>query len=140
MPDATSTELVAYDQAMFPMLQTVDPGDVTARLVGRMVKAESLDELFAVMEGTLSRDLIGQAVDVRSVSWQPYESDRGVIPLAVVEAVKIETGELVEFATTSDALVYFLRRAEVIGALPFAARITARKTKSGQTALNFTKD
>lgn len=137
MAEATKTEIVAYDQTLFPMLRETDPEAVQARMAAQMFKAESIEDLFGVLNGTLSRDLVGQAVDVRSVAWQPYESDRGTIPLAVVEAVKLETGELVEFATTSTMLVAFLRQAEIIGALPFTARITSKKTRGGNMALNF---
>lgn len=137
MPEAPTTEVVAYDQAKFPMLREVDPEAVQARMAAQIFKAETIDDLFGTLNGTLSRDLIGTAIDVRGVEWQPYESDRGIIPLAVVSAVKIETGELVEFATTSTMLVAFLRQAELIEALPFATRIVGKKTKSGNMALNF---
>lgn len=138
MSASKSTDVaVAYDQATFPDLLNQDPEEVRKRFAARFMKAESLEDLFRVLEGNVSRDLVGRTLEVRGVSWAPYESDRGVIPLAVCEAVDISTGESVEFATTSEALTMFVRRAQLLEQLPFRARIAEKLTRSGQTALNF---
>lgn len=132
-----STELVAYDTAMFPQLLDQDPDAVRARFAARFTRAESLDDLFAVLEGSTSKDMVGRTVTILGVAWAPFESDRGIIPLAVCDAADAKTGEAFEFATTSEMLTLFIRQAELIKALPFTARITDKKTRSGQTALNF---
>lgn len=134
---ASSTELAPYDHAMFPNLLDQDPRAVMSRFAARFMKAETLEDLFAVLEGTSSQDLAGHSVEVRGVAWAPYESDRGVIPLAICDAVDLGTGEVIEFATTGEVLTMMLRRVELIGAFPFRARITSKKTRSGQNALNF---
>ena len=59
------------------------------------------------------------------------------IPLAICQAVDLTTGEETEFATTAGVLTMFIRRAELIGAIPFDAKIVGKKTANGQTALNF---
>ena len=64
-------------------------------------------------------------------------SPTGVVPLAICQAVDLTTGEETEFATTGGVLTMFIRRAELIGAIPFDAKIVGKKTASGQTALNF---
>lgn len=133
----TSVDLVAYDPALFPALLEQDPLAVTARFAERFARAETLEDLFNVLEGNTSKDLIGHTLEVQAVSWVPFESDRGVIPNAICTAVDTATGELFEFATTSSVLTMFIRRAELVGALPFTARIAGKKTRSGQTALNF---
>lgn len=132
-----STDLVAYDQALFPSLVDQDPAAVRERFAKRFMAAESLDDLFSVLEGSTSKDMVGKKVRITSVGWAPFESDRGIIPLAICAAADVDTGEAFEFATTSEALTMFIRRAEVIGAMPFDARIASKKTRSGQNALNF---
>ena len=134
MPDA---EVLAYDDKLFPELLRTDPESVMARFAERFVKAETLDDLFDVLEGNLSRSLIGHKVRVQAVSWVPYQSDRGVVPLAACKATDLTTGEETEFATTGGVLTMLIRRAELIGAIPFDAKIVGKKTGSGQTALNF---
>ncbi|MGH2876216.1 MAG: hypothetical protein ACRDLV_08200, partial [Solirubrobacteraceae bacterium] len=119
---AVSGEIVLYDTQVFPMLRQQDPLEVQARFAARFSKAQSLEDLFGVLEGTSSQDLVGRVVEIRAVAWAPYESDKGVIPLAICEAVNASTGEILEFATTSQMLTLFLRQAELIGALPFQAR------------------
>jgi hypothetical protein len=135
MPD--STGLVAYDTQMFPNLLDQDPEAVRERFARRFAAAEDIDDLFGVLQGSTSKDMVGRALTINSVAWAPFESDRGVIPLAVCDAVDIHTDEVVEFATTSEALVLFIRKAELIGAMPFSVRVVAKKTRSGNTALNF---
>lgn len=134
---AESTELVTYDTTLFPKLLDQDPQAVRERFAARFSQAESVEDLFAVLQGTTSKDMVGRSITIRAVHWAPFESDRGIIPLAVCDAVDVQTGELFEFATTSEMLTMFIRRAELIKALPFGARITSKKTRSGNTALNF---
>lgn len=132
-----STEVVAYDPQLFPVLATQDPEEVVRRFAARFAGAETLDDLFGALEGNTSLALVGHVLEVKAVRWLPYESDRGVIPLAVCDAVDIATGEVIEFATTSMVLTMFIRRAELIDALPFVAKIASKTTRSGQRALNF---
>lgn len=133
----TSTELVAYDQTLFPKLLDQDPEAVTARFAQRFLTAGSVDELFDVLKGQTSRDMIGRRLQLLDVAWAPFESDRGIVPLAICNATDIETGEVLEFATTSMALTMFIRRCELIDALPVNVRITSKKTRGGNDALNF---
>lgn len=132
-----STELVAYDPALFPALVEQDPDKVRERFAARFAQAESMDDLFDVLSGQTSKDMVGTTLTIDAVAWAPFESDRGIIPLAVCDAHDAKTGEVREFVTTSEMLVLFIRRAEIIKALPFTARITSKKTRSGMTALNF---
>jgi hypothetical protein len=133
----TKTEIVAYDHKLFPQLLDQDPEAVRERFAKRFMAAESVADLFDVLEGSTSQGMVGRRLQINGVTWAPYESDRGIIPLAICDAADLETGEIVEFATTSEALTMFIRRAELIGGLPFDARIASKKTRSGQTALNF---
>jgi len=129
--------LIAYDPALFPNLLDQDPAAVRERFARRFAASKTIDDLFDALEGNTAQGLAGRALEIRSVAWAPYESERGVIPNAICEAVDIKTGEVLEFATTSDALVLFIRQAELIGGLPFKARIVKKTTRTGNTALNF---
>jgi hypothetical protein len=130
-------ELIAYDQAMFPQLLDQDPAAVRERFARRFMAAETMDDLFNALEGNTAQALAGRRVQIRGVAWAPFTSDRGIIPLAICDAASLPDGEVLEFATTGDALVLFLRKTELIGGFPVDVRIAAVKTRSGQTALNF---
>ena len=139
VPAAETGEIVLYDAAMFPDLTARDPRDVQASFTRRFAKATSLDDLFDVLEGNNTRGMVGRKIEVREVAWQPYESDDGVIPLAIVTAADLDSGELMEFATTSGFITLFIRMAEILGELPFKAKVTEKKTRSGKMALNLAR-
>lgn len=134
---AAGTEIAPYDHALFPDLLSQDPLAVMQRFARRFMAAESLDALFDVLSGNTAQALVGRRLQISQVAWAPFTSDRGIIPNAICQASDIETGEVLEFATTSEALTMFIRRAELIGALPFNVKVAAVKTKGGNTALNF---
>ena len=129
--------IIAYDPALFPTLLDQDPEAVRARFARRFAAAGNIDDLFDALEGNTAQGLVGRSLEIRAVGWAPYESERGIIPNAICEAVDVKTGEVLEFATTSDALVLFIRQAELVKALPFRAKIAKKTTRSGNTALNF---
>jgi len=135
--EAVDGQLVEYDAALFPALLDQDPAAVRQRFAKRFMEANTIDALFDVLNGQTSKDMVGRRVQILRVAWAPFESERGVIPLAICDAADVETGEALEFVTTSEALTMFIRRAELIGELPFNARIAEKRTRSGQTALNF---
>jgi hypothetical protein len=130
-------ELIAYDPALFPRLLDQDPEAVRERFAKRFMAAESIDDLFSVLEGNTTKDLVGRKLRIHGVSWAPFESDRGVIPNAICDAADLDTGEMLEFATTGEQCVLFLRKAELLGVIPFDARIVSKKTRNGYNALNF---
>ena len=134
---SSSTEVVAYDTNLFPTLLDPDPLEVSARFARRFAAAETVDDLFAVLEGNTVKGMVGRVVEIREVAWIPYESDRGIIPNAILVAGDVETGEALEFATTAEMCVLFVRRCELIGGLPVKVRITEKRTRSGRTAINF---
>jgi len=139
-PQGFGDDEVALDAALvaaFPEILEVSPEAVMDRMAGRLRKSTNLDQLFDSLSGNSSDSLVGKSFEFHTVEWQPYESDRGIIPQAVCGVVDLATGEITEFVTTAWMLVNFLRQAQVINALPFKARIVEKRTKRGQTALNF---
>lgn len=126
-----------YDPELFRNLPTVAPQDMARRFVERFERAETLDDLFDALEGENSKGLAGKTVVIKDVQWQWYLSETGRIPNAICTAAIMPDGEVKEFATTGMVLTMFLRRAQLLGKLPFKAKIVGVKTASGQTALNF---
>lgn len=135
--DATGSELVLYDTQLFPDLKWADPDDAGQRFAERFSRAENLDDLFDVLAGNNTQGMIGRRVEVQAVEWQAFQSDRGVIPNGICLAADIDTGEVLEFATTSQFCTMFLRRAELLGLLPLRLKIVEKVTKGGNKALNF---
>lgn len=116
-----------------------DPEKIARMMGERLDAAETLDDLFNATSGNTSDELIGKTIEVLGVEWDAYEADSGVIPLAIVTARNVATNEPMEFASTAAMLTRFIRAAEVKGWIPFTARIEGKKTRSGQTALNFVR-
>lgn len=114
-----------------------DPEAIAERMAKRVRGAGSMDELFDSLTGKASDQMVGRAFEFVSVAWQPFQAERGVIPLAVCEVIDLATGEQTEFVTTGGMLVQFLRQAQLLDGYPFRARITEKVTRSGQKALNF---
>lgn len=130
-------EIVLYDPALYPteLFDAAEGGVVD--FAARFAKAETVDALFDALAGNTSKSLVGRRLQVMSVRWRLYQADEGWTPMAICDAADVETGEVLEFATTSAMLTAFIRRVQLIDAFPFNTRITETKTRSGQTALNF---
>lgn len=139
--DKTSGETVTGDiidpTRLLDNVRKQDPEAAVQRISSRMLGTNSLDELFSATKGITSDELDGKSIEVTGVEWSEYESQRGPIPLAVVQATDLMTGESFEFATTATMLVTFLYQAQRLSAIPFRARIAAKQTRGGNTALNF---
>ena len=132
-----SMEVVLYDHELFPDLRWADPQDFEARSADRFKRAGTVDELFDVMSGNNSKSMVGRKLEIQAVDFQAYQADDGVIPNAICTAVDINTGEVLEFSTTSGFCTKFLRRVQLMGKLPVRVKITETVTRSGQKALNF---
>lgn len=135
-------DIEAYSPKLLSLCREQDPQEVVKRFARRFDKANTLDELFDVLQGTNSQQLVGKVLDMRGVEWAPYQAKRPsgeevTIPLAIVAAFDLEDGAEMEYATTSTMLCMFLYKVSLIDAFPFQAKIVGKKTNSGQVALNF---
>lgn len=135
--ETASGEVVLYDHDLFPELKWADPQDADKRFADRFNRAETLDDLFDVLQGNTTKGMVGRRVEIQAVEWQAYQADDGVIPNAICLAADIDTGEVLEFATTSGMCTKFIRKAELLELLPVRVKIVDKVTKSGQKALNF---
>lgn len=133
-----SASIAALD-AFYPGITSTDPAAVIDRMKARFRGAQNLDDLFDALDGNNSKSMKGKTFEFRNVTWQPYKASRGIIPLAVCDAVNVATGEVEEFITTGEMVVEFLRQAQLLNLYPFKARIEGKVTRSGQEALNLVR-
>lgn len=139
--DDAVTEHAAKQAAssMQPVAGERDIEQITHDMGERLFAATNLDELFDALQGNNSQKMVGKTITIHSVEWDEYEADTGAIPLAVVTYTEGDSDETDEFATTGFMATRFLRKAELLGAMPFKARIEGKKTRSKNIALNFVR-
>ena len=135
--DATTSDVVLYDPNLFPELRWQDPLEANSRFAARFERAENLDDLFGVLSGNSTQNMVGRRIEIQDVDWIAYQADQGVIPNAICLAADIDSGEVLEFATTSGMCTMFIRKAQLLGLLPVRVKIVEKVTKSGNRALNF---
>lgn len=143
--DATTTDVVLYDHKLFGELRWQDPLEANQRFAERFGSAQSLDDLFDVMSGNNTQKMVGRRLAILDVDFVAYQADDGVIPNALCVAADIDSGELVQFATTSSFCTMFLKKAELLGLYPkkegeeskVRVKITTTLTRGGNTAINF---
>jgi hypothetical protein len=116
-----------------------DPAAIQAQIVARVMKAETLDQLFGVWEAKTSDQLENKVVTVRSVEWSGYNAEIGLIPMAKVQAYDEIDKKDIDFISTAPNLTSFIAKAGQMGQIPFTAKIVGVKTRNGQTSLHFEK-
>jgi hypothetical protein len=124
-------------QQVVTSIQNLKSFDSASSFDQKFAEAGSLEELFKATAGVTSDQLVGKHLRIQSVEWAEYEVEDKVRELAQVTAMDLMTGEVIEFASTSGAIVKFLWRAEELGQFPFDCQIVQKVTKNGQKALNF---
>lgn len=134
---AKGMQVAVYPVELLQKVREQDPDKVLARMAARYAQAKTLDDLFEVMEGTLTKNIIGKTIRVVGVEWAPYDKEGKEGVLAVLQCADASTGEISEVATTAFQPLMFTYYAELLGQLPFEVRVTESKTRSGQTAINF---
>lgn len=120
-----------------PLPSTLDPETIAQAVVNRVMASETVEQMFDVWEGETSDKLVNRVFTILDAEWGWYDSETGPIPLAMVNAVNKETGEVTVFPTTSRNLTAFIFNAQERHLLPFTARIIGEHTRSGRTALRF---
>jgi hypothetical protein len=75
--------------------------------------------------------LENKVFNILEVSFAPYESERGVIPMAHVDGLLEGTDEITSWRTTSTSIVAMLAKLHQLQAFPLKVRIVAAKSKGG---------
>lgn len=101
----TSQLLEMFRTAGIPMDFDPDPEAAGRRILERILAAETLDDIDAPWREDDTAALAGRFFRINGVSFTPYESENGPIPLARVKSVDLTTGEAKEWRTTASALV-----------------------------------
>jgi len=78
---------------------------------------------------------VGKRFEIQGVRWGTYNAQDGIIPLAEVHAVELDSGEETTFVTTAANITGFLALADSRGWFPFKMRIDGQKTRRDQTVL-----
>jgi hypothetical protein len=75
--------------------------------------------------------LENKVFNILEVSFAPYESERGVIPMAHVDGLLEGTDEITSWRSTSTSIVAMLAKLHQLQAFPLKVRIVAAKSKGG---------
>lgn len=134
---AVSLIAEAFGKDSVSKFQGNDPETVQAAIVQRMMKAESLDDLFGNWEAKTIDKFEGEVVEVLAAEWGTFNSEQGQIPLARLKMRSGKDKTILDVIATSPNLTAFIYKAQDLGALPFTAKIVGAKTARGYTALHF---
>ena len=134
LPDA----VLANDDRI-PIDWNTDPLAVQHKIVDRIFKAQSIDEVFEVYAGDATSALANKVFTVLEVSFAPYESEHGVIPMAHVDGTLEGDGEITSWRTTSTSIVAMLAKLQQLQAFPLKVRIVGSKTRGNFTAYHLEK-
>jgi hypothetical protein len=116
-------------------LRFEDPGEVANAIALSIATKTSAEDIFGLESTVSSKDLVGVPLEVRD--WRLMRSDLSEEPSAfmVIDAVNLETGEVVVMTSGSKHIMAQLYAAKNAGLLP--RRLTVqelRAAKPGQSA------
>jgi hypothetical protein len=132
-------EAVLSGDNRIPINWDVDPLSVQRSIVDRIFKAQTVDEVFEVYAGDATAALENKVFNILEVSFSPYESERGVIPMAHVDGLVEGTDEITSWRTTATSIVAMLAKLHQLQAFPLKVRIVAAKTQAGFKAYHLEK-
>jgi hypothetical protein len=119
-----------------PIDWNTDPISVQRKIVDKILNAKTVDELFDVYAGDATSSLENKVFNILEVSFTPYESERGVIPMAHVDGVLEGQDEITSWRTTATSIVAMLAKLHQLEAFPLRVRIVSAKTSSGYKAFH----
>jgi hypothetical protein len=134
LPDA----VLAGDDRI-PIDWNTDPLAVQRKIVDRIFKASNVDEVFGIYAGDSTASMANKTFNILEVSFAPYESEHGVIPMAHVGGLVGDTGEITSWRTSSTSIVAMLAKLRQLEAFPLLVRIVGSKTRGGFTAYHLEK-
>jgi len=134
LPDA----VLAGDDRI-PIDWNTDPLAVQRKIVDRIFKASNVDEVFGIYAGDSTASMANKTFNILEVSFTPYESEHGVIPMAHVDGLVGDTGEITSWRTSSTSIVAMLAKLHQLEAFPLLVRIVGSKTRGGFTAYHLEK-
>jgi hypothetical protein len=142
LPDDEGTNLpdaVLANDDRIPIDWNTDPLAVQHKIVDRIFKAQSIDEVFEVYAGDATSALANKVFTVLEVSFAPYESEHGVIPMAHVDGTLEGDDEITSWRSTSTSIVAMLAKLHQLEVFPLKVRIVAAKTQGGFKAYHLEK-
>lgn len=97
------TDLDVVTEALFggELTVEVDPEAVAHEIVRRILAANSADAAMRELPVWHAKEVVGAALELRSVRWYPSTVANGPRVFAAVEAVDLNTGEIGVFTTSA---------------------------------------
>jgi hypothetical protein len=132
-------EAVLANDDRIPINWNTDPLAVQRKIVDRIFKASTVDEVFEVYAGDATAALANKVFNILEVSFSPYESEHGVIPMAHVDGTLEGDGEITSWRTTSSSIVAMLAKLQTLQAFPLKVRIVGSRTRGNFTAYHLEK-
>src|ERR1039458_8191467 len=141
-PDAGDSNLpdaVLAGDNRIPIDWNTDRLAVQRKIVDRIFKASNVDEVFGIYAGDSTASMANKTFCILEVSFAPYESEHGVIPMAHVASLVGDTGEIASWRTSASSIVAMLAKLHQLEAFPLSVRIVGSKTRGGFTAYHLEK-
>jgi len=132
-------EAVLSGDDRIPIDWNTDPLAVQRKIVDQIFKATTVDQVFGIYAGDATASMENRVFNVLEVSFAPYESERGVIPMAHVDGLLEGTDEITSWRTTSTSIVAMLAKLHYLQAFTLKVRIVAAKTQGGFKAYHLEK-
>jgi hypothetical protein len=110
-----------------------DPDAIALEIAKRILSATTADDVLAPQQTTPAEDVLGVPVEVRGVRWNPSAYNGGPGAYAVIDAVRVDTGEVLAISCGSRNVIVQLYRLVKLGALPRQVVIVrvSKPTSSG---------
>lgn len=134
----TSTDVVKYvqDPAGFRIeMIKEDPDEVAARIMGRLLSAETADDIFGPAETLSSKTYINKPFRIDSVDWVNSETNED-FPLFAVLSIITAEGSHEVLTTGAKKPCTQIALADSKGLLPVWVKFTSTKTSRGFDALD----
>jgi hypothetical protein len=109
---------------------TEDPLEVQKRIMVRILESRTPEEILNPKQPEPWQTLIGEPVQVRAVSWNDSSKEGASGKYALVEAVRRETGEVVQLTCGGANVITQLRALELRGALPQWVRLVESRNET----------
>lgn len=99
-----------------------DPDAIAARIVARILEAETLDDVFASQETTAAGDVLDKVLTVTDVSYNASDIGEGPGVYAIVTAKDPNTGDNLTISCGARNVMAQLFKCRDLGALPLNVR------------------
>lgn len=132
-----STELVSLDDVERALLTGedlayVDPAEVSADIVRRILAAESLEDAFQSYEATPAEDVADELVTVTGIAWMRSTFNEGPPVYALMQVQRMDDGPPIVVSIGGRSVLAGLLWAMRNDAMPLKGTFRRRQSKSNE--------